>query len=158
MDDAYEHESHSRAPSTQWQTHDLKAQEDLLSLKVLQDPGFLERVPTLSPQNASSPEHSFAMARAHQVDAVHQDAVSAQAFQPSTLSTPASDSPRAAFMPGGTTDSSMPTPSQIQDTHLRMITQEVTHRVMDQLEAILPELIASTLEDVLRGPEQGERS
>ena len=37
-----------------------------------------------------------------------------------------------------------------------MITQEVTQRVLEQLEEILPDLIASTLEEVLRGPEEGE--
>jgi hypothetical protein len=152
MDDHDEHERHSRAQSTQWQSHDLKAQEDLLSLKVLQDPGFLERVPTLSPPNASSPAHS-GMPRSHSLDALHQESGFAQARESSMLSTPVSDAQQRDFMPHGSTDLSIPTPSQIQDTHLRMITQEVTHRVLDQLEAILPELIASTLEEVLRGPD-----
>ncbi len=152
MDDHDEHERHSRAQSTQWQAHDLKAQEDLLSLKVLQDPGFLERVPTLSPSRAGSPENSLAMPRAHEAAAVHPEAQSAWARESSTLSTPARAFSGADFTPHGATDSGIPTPSQLQDTHLRVITQEVTHRVLDQLEAILPELIASTLEEVLRGP------
>jgi hypothetical protein len=47
------------------------------------------------------------------------------------------------------------TRQQIEDTHLKMITQEVTQRVLEQLEDLLPELIASTLEEVLSGVSTG---
>ena len=53
MDDPREVPRPVTGLSTQWQDEDLKAQDDLLSLKVLQDPGFLHRVPTLIPGKVS---------------------------------------------------------------------------------------------------------
>jgi len=197
MSDSREVPTYSPPHSTQWGSDDLKAQEDLLSLKVLQDPGFLKRVPTLHPSEtvtgrALSPEAHFIDAQSLHAQAyggeralingVGQIEPSMQGslghetpedqstqrnprldnpIQPlSTTSTPSFQTQQEAWVPEGAIDPhSLPephdwpelTPEQIEDTHLKMITQEVTQRVFEQLEELVPELIASTLEEVLRG-------
>jgi hypothetical protein len=101
---------------------DLKAQEDLLALKVLQDPGFLQRVPTLSSKTGK----------------------------------PHTEPSLSASLPHEMINESFSslTPAQIEDTHLKLITQEVTQRVLQTLEEWVPDLIASTLEEVLMGTSQ----
>ena len=168
MDDPREVPRPVTGLSTQWQDEDLKAQDDLLSLKVLQDPGFLHRVPTLIP---GEPEHAFEP-RGPSLDMrAAQDLEDPRGLSKGLGSTqnwrsPGQEvheiqepqEPQDLQDPPLTEDEdfSEPTPWQIQDTHLKMITQEVTQRVLEQLEEILPDLIASTLEEVLRGPEEGE--
>jgi len=79
---------------------DLKAQEDLLALKVLADPHFLERVPNLRPVEPLSAAH-------------------------------------------GHTE-----PSQA-DQAMKELSEEVQLRVFEAIERLLPELIASTMADVM---------
>jgi len=173
---------HLHSPySTQWEEEDLKAQEDLLSLKILQDPGFLARVPTLNPHDTGL-ELGSAMAQGQSHASTADPAVSHPPPQPlNTALTTAQavavshvkPTPSMAPSPYGAGDGQLGspdrarrndfepahalalTPRQIEDTHLKMITQEVTQRVLEQLEDLLPELIASTLEEVLSGGSAG---
>ena len=184
MDDSREvpnaHPLHS-PHSTQWEEEDVKAQEDLLSLKILQDPGFLARVPTLNPDDtglervpARAEGHSNASAadpaRSHPDAQPLNPALSAEHANAESNFKP---TPSMAPSPYGAGDGQLGspdrarrndfepahalalTPRQIEDTHLKMITQEVTQRVLEQLEDLLPELIASTLEEVLSGGSAG---
>ena len=80
---------------------DLKAQRDLLALKVLADPHFLERVPSLKPAQPLSR------------GAGHLEA-----------------SPEA-------------------DQALKALSDEVQMRVYEEIERLLPDLIASTLSEVM---------
>jgi hypothetical protein len=82
--------------------NDLKAQEDLLALKILGDPNFLDRVPYLMP--AQHPKSS------------HEDS------------------------------NALMSSDQLLDD----LAQEVKRRVMSELELILPELIASCLDEVVQ--------
>ena len=179
------HSAHSAhyPQSTQWGEDDLKAQEDLLSLKILQDPRFLARVPTLNPTASGmvlgTPQAEWQS---------HASAADPAPPGPSPLNTAASPDQPVADSHFNPTPSMAPLPSalphglgeekqgsldrprrndlepgeqppltrqQIEDTHLKMITQEVTQRVLEQLEDLLPELIASTLEEVLSGVSTG---
>ena len=184
MDDSLEvpnaHPLHS-PHSTQWEEEDLKAQEDLLSLKILQDPGFLARVPTLNPDDtglervpARAEGHSNASeadpARSHPDAQPLNPALSAEHANAESNFKPTPSMAASSYGTGDVRveppdraisnelesgDGPPLTPRQIEDTHLKMITQEVTQRVLEQLEDLLPELIASTLEEVLSGASAG---
>ncbi len=96
QDEQLQLQSHSRS--------DLKAQEDLLALKVLADPHFLERVPNLRPVQPLEP------------------------------------GPRPAASEA----------SLEADQAMKALSDEVQLRVFEAIERLLPELIASTLADVMQ--------
>lgn len=86
----------------------LKAQNDLLALKLLHEPEFMLRVPVLSPQ----------------------------AFEPTQQQDQAQGQDRAQ--------------SAHTDAALHALSEQVLQRVLEHLDQLLPDLIASTLEEVLR--------
>jgi len=129
----------SQAEFEDRQSH-LKAQNDLLALKMLHEPDFMKRVPVLSPHN--------------ELGLKHQDPTNP--FDPVVSNEPISPPDRrhstkeSSMNPNASHQADEGSNSGFNEAAMHALSAEVLARVRDHLEALLPDLIASTLEEVLR--------
>ena len=119
------------------QSH-LKAQNDLLALKMLHEPEFMKRVPVLSPVREQDLEREGSIHSAEPAlpDELHFSLASVQGRQVNDMevNSPGQDLEGSGF----------------NDSAVHALSAEVLVRVRDHLDSLLPDLIASTLEEVLR--------
>jgi hypothetical protein len=121
------------------QSH-LKAQNDLLALKMLHEPDFMKRVPVLSPRNERELESE---SQGDTFDSMG-----------SNESRKVQDGRETSIEQDGHLNASRlaqeSSNSGTNEAAIQALSSEVLARVRDHLDALLPDLIASTLEEVLR--------
>jgi hypothetical protein len=130
----------------------LKAQNDLLALKLLHDPQFLQRVPIL--EEALMPgdmleSHGQAQSAQDQAQMGRKATSMPAPLMQDTLRT-GGDMSHHLHAP--------PNHEAAADLTIKDLSDEVLFRVRAQLEELLPELIASTLEEVLNDWSQNAQS
>jgi hypothetical protein len=134
-------EIHKNAPSAlEAESSHLKAQNDLLALKLLHEPDFMERVPLLTPFKAEV-EHNHPLPKPLEASSSfpHENASSwSSEFEAHGLHETGLDALQVHSSEG------------VHEASINALSAEVLERVRDHLDDLLPDLIASTLEEVLR--------
>ena len=121
------------------QSH-LKAQNDLLALKILHEPEFMMRVPVLTPVNEQGFRSGDPL---NSMQSVHSNVQNnAQGWDQATNAQATHLNPSDVESQGSN--------SGLHEDAMHTLSAEVLVRVRDHLDALLPDLIASTLEEVLR--------